>query len=278
MKPYRFEKLRPSRNALKAGDVFTFKLGDVFYFGRIICTDALVGRIPDGILTYIYSTPAKEKTSLPELRLDKLLIPPLVTEMRPWREGYFEVVGNIPLTPRDILAVHCFYDDSRSPAVYYDEYARVIPSRCEPCGRFSVTFLNGIEYQVMQALGLEGEEKVSDAGNSIEPPLLQLMEFEGSKGSSLIFHPPENLIAQLQSKGYQGGGYSWEAIIDALVDLEEGELKNRFDSDPEAEMYVAVADDSTVLERLQTLIERALSDEKLLRRGIERAEALGMME
>ncbi|MEZ5170672.1 MAG: immunity 26/phosphotriesterase HocA family protein [Acidimicrobiia bacterium] len=85
--------LSPSRKKPKVGDVFALQLADGRYlFGRIISTDAMAGPSMGGaILIYVYRERSDQK-ALPkraELRPDRLLVSPIMTNQRPWTKGCF---------------------------------------------------------------------------------------------------------------------------------------------------------------------------------------------
>lgn len=141
----------------KPGDVFAYLMPDGLYrYGRVIRVDAEVGGFPDGILVYLYRAVSRSKNEVPVLHASELLIPPVATNLQPWRLGYFEVVRSRRLEPADVLPQHCFYSDLFRK--YYDEYGRELPARVEPCGGFGLCTVLGIDNRVSEALGIPFSE------------------------------------------------------------------------------------------------------------------------
>lgn len=114
--------LRPSRKKPKAGEVFALQLVDGRYlFGRVISTEAIAGPSMGGaILIYVYRerSDQKELPERAELRPDRLLVSPIMTNQQPWTKGYFETIENLPLDGDDVLSQHCF---RRWDGRYFDE-------------------------------------------------------------------------------------------------------------------------------------------------------------
>jgi len=118
----------------------------------VISTTAKAGPDMPAILIYIYSARSQRKEAPPleQLSLKRLLIPPLMTNRRPWTEGYFENVMWQPLTPDDVLPQHCF----RANGKYYDEQSREIDRAVEPCGIWGLESFRTIDDGISMALGI----------------------------------------------------------------------------------------------------------------------------
>jgi hypothetical protein len=145
------EILKKSRRPPKVGDVFTFRIGDRWRFGRVIRTDAHPLRDYDANLFYIYRTARPEPSPTPDLRRDDLLLPPMMTNRLPWSRGYFEVLENRQLTSDDVFPQHCF---TRQHRVYVDEYRNPLAARHEPCGDFVLHSYRTIDDAISEALGI----------------------------------------------------------------------------------------------------------------------------
>ncbi len=129
-------RLSRSRRKPRAGDEFAFRVPDqTFGFGRVIRTDAIVGPWERVLLVYIYSEFSRSKDTMPSLRRGSLLLPPLLTNAKPWTEGYFETIAHVELSVDDILSPHCFHDIR---GFFVDEYGNRLPDRIDPCGEYSI--------------------------------------------------------------------------------------------------------------------------------------------
>lgn len=148
--------LSSSRKKPKAGDVFALQLPDGrFLFGRVISTEAMAGPSMGGaILIYVYRERSDEM-GLPdrgELRPDRLLVSPIMTNQRPWTKGYFETIENLPLDGDDVLDQHCF---RRWDGGYFDEALNELPGPVEPVGDYGVHSFRTIDDEISDALGFD---------------------------------------------------------------------------------------------------------------------------
>ncbi len=143
--------LNPSRKKVRPGDIFCFQIiDDRFHFGRVIRVDAKIGGWENVILVYFYRTTSEVKTQIPVLSKSDLLIPPIGTNHKAWRTGYFETVANTPLSRDDVLPVHCFY--SLLQGAYYDENGLRLAHRTDPCGTFVLDSFATIDDALSDAL------------------------------------------------------------------------------------------------------------------------------
>jgi len=147
--------LKPSRKKPRAGDVFVLQMPDERYsFGRVISTAAMVsGRMPAQLI-YVFKTRSGSK-DLPdrsELRCDRLLVPPMMTNLLPWSRGYLETVEHIPLEAEDVLNQHCFY--SSLSRKYFDEFGSELPAPIEPVGQAGLHSFRTIDDAVSAALDI----------------------------------------------------------------------------------------------------------------------------
>jgi hypothetical protein len=145
-------QLKRSRRIPQRGDVFALApAGHGFLFGRVISTDANPLGVGDANLVYIYATRSPTKNAVPTLSLWNLLVPPLMTNRRPWTMGYIEFVANRPLAPGDQLPRHCFRD---SRGWYFDEHGARLAEPAEPVGTWGLHSFKTIDDEVSRALGI----------------------------------------------------------------------------------------------------------------------------
>jgi hypothetical protein len=145
--------LKRSRKELNPGDIFAFQIKEGEYmFGRVIRTDAMIHSMEDCILIYIYNDVSKDKNNIPKLDKNNLLIPPIMTNKRPWTMGYFETIDHKPLIEVDVLQPHCFRDPTFGK--YYDEYNNELPSKIKPCGMQALHSYRTIDDEISDALGI----------------------------------------------------------------------------------------------------------------------------
>jgi hypothetical protein len=147
--------LESSRRRLQAGDLFVMRFEeDLHVFGRIVSTEAWAGwSMPKAILIYVYDTksPTLEPPPRADLRRDRLLVPPMMTNRLGWSRGYFQTVAHWPLEPGDTFERHCF-DDFRGTC--YDEFTNKLPRCVEPCGDWGLHSFRTIDDAVSEALGI----------------------------------------------------------------------------------------------------------------------------
>jgi len=144
--------LRKTRRNPEPGDIFAMLPPDgLFLFGRVISVDANPLGVGGAYLIYVYRARARQKTRVPELFRGQLLVPPMMTNKRPWTMGYFEPVEKRPLGPMDVLPQHCFKD---SRGWYFDEQGNRLPAPVEPVGQWGLHSFRTIDDAVSGALGI----------------------------------------------------------------------------------------------------------------------------
>ncbi|MCE5199648.1 MAG: Imm26 family immunity protein [Armatimonadota bacterium] len=145
--------IKPSRARIRPGDIFVVQPhGREYVFGRVIKADAsILGGLV--YLVYIYNAFAKDKTDIPRLDKNNLLIPPILTDRSGWRSGICETVAQMPLTKDDILPNHCFMNTARPPR-YFDEHDDPLRGCTQPCGKHALELERGIDALITDALEL----------------------------------------------------------------------------------------------------------------------------
>jgi hypothetical protein len=144
--------LRRSRPSLEAGDVFAMQPPvDGYLFGRVIDLHANVFGTPNEILIYIYSMRSIQKRAPQELRPDRLLVPPVITNRLPWTRGYFEHLEHRQLRASDRLQRHCFEDGFGH---YFDETGTQLATPVEPVGSWGLSSFRSIDDSISRALGI----------------------------------------------------------------------------------------------------------------------------
>ena len=129
MKKINLEILKKDRKKRGVGDIFAFKpTGQDYYFGRIIKTDADCGfGGPTANLVYVYDVCSKEKSKIPPLNKDNLLIPPFFINNLPWTRGYFETLINETLKKNDVFENNVFWNPVDEN--YVDENNKVVKKK-----------------------------------------------------------------------------------------------------------------------------------------------------
>lgn len=78
--------------------------------------------------------------------------------------------------------------------------------------------------------------------------------------------------AVFEEAGFDGGGYAWEGVVRALVQMHAPKLKKKLSYDPEASMFCVVSKDREALGHVAALIQLVLADPALLRDAITHAD------
>jgi len=145
--------LKKTNKSPKSGDVFVYQLKsypEMYFWGRVIRTDAYVGGFENTVLIYLYNKKTNDKGVIPQLDRTNLLVAPIATNSLPWRKGYFETVGNIGLDANAVLNQHCFKDFTGK---YYDDYGLQC-SAIEPIGEFGLDSYQTIDDKISEVLDL----------------------------------------------------------------------------------------------------------------------------
>ena len=150
--------LKKTRKSPEAGDVFVMLPPDgLFLYGRVIATDATIGPMRDCILIYVYRPRSEQKEAVPELLRGQLLVPPMMTNKRPWTMGYFETLQKRELGPMDRLPQHCFFSSPLFPGGvgrYFDEHSNHLSGPIEPVGEWGLHSFRTIDDEISEALGI----------------------------------------------------------------------------------------------------------------------------
>ena len=75
-----------------------------------------------------------------------------------------------------------------------------------------------------------------------------------------------------EEAGFDGGGYGWEGVVRALVQMRAPKLKKKLSYDPEAGMFSVVSKDRDALVQVADLIRAAVAHPALLREAIANAD------
>ncbi len=89
---------------------------------------------------------------------------------------------------------------------------------------------------------------------------------------SLCFDRFELVGDALEARELQGGGYTWHAIVEALVRTHTPELEGAVNYDPEAGMFVAYGRSREVLKTVAALIRRAVNEPAWLLQALDNAD------
>lgn len=150
--------LKKTRKSPEVGDVFVMLPPEgLFLYGRVVANDLSKGPMPNCILIYVYRARSKEKEAVPELLRGQLLVPPMMTNKRPWTMGYFETLQNRELGPMDRLPQHCFFSSPLVPGGvgrYFDEHRNLLPGPIEPVGEWGLHSFRTIDDEISKALGI----------------------------------------------------------------------------------------------------------------------------
>jgi ribulose 1,5-bisphosphate synthetase/thiazole synthase len=79
------------------------------------------------------------------------------------------------------------------------------------------------------------------------------------------------IAAIFEERELQGGGYTWEGIVQALIEMRMPEALDDLDIGAEADNMYAYSSDRDLLERVADLMREAAADHALLIAAIEHA-------
>ena len=92
----------------------------------------------------------------------------------------------------------------------------------------------------------------------------EILDFEDGRWLLVIRHTDDATYELFETRGLQGGGYTWQAIANALIALHAPELAALVEVDAEAEEMSAYAQDRAALEALSALLVSAAANHELL--------------
>lgn len=110
-----FKKLKASKCPVMDGDIFVCTINDeVYYYGKVI--EANLKHASDEWIDGCHVVCIfREKTVTKDLKeyygnYNNLLVEPSIVTIDYWRKGWFETIGNIPLTQKDKNLDYGFWD------------------------------------------------------------------------------------------------------------------------------------------------------------------------
>lgn len=106
----------------------------------------------------------------------------------------------------------------------------------------------------------------------------RISESQGGQFSYNYFNYDPQVIEFFESKGLQGGGYTWEALARAGLEISGSTLIGEIDFDSESDSLFAYASSRPVLEELESVVERLASDAAFRDRCMALAEERGALE
>jgi hypothetical protein len=118
--------------------------------------------------------------------------------------------------------------------------------------------------------GLRGDGEILGVAQSDVAPC-RLVDHGGGRFSLCLddFRMPQSDV--LEARGLQGGGYTWQAVADALVRMRRPELTTDLTYDSEAGMFVALGGREP-LRVLAKLIQEAINNPAVLSEAVNRAD------
>ncbi len=105
--------------------------------------------------------------------------------------------------------------------------------------------------------------------------LPKLLETTPGKFSMLLYAGTTPVDALVEELGHEPNGYFWEGVARRLVAAEAPSLENRFNYDPEGDMFCAYGEDRAALEALGELLDAVAKDSSRMRSLVAAAGADG---
>jgi hypothetical protein len=87
-----------------------------------------------------------------------------------------------------------------------------------------------------------------------------IMEISKGKFSFNYYNNRPEVIEFFESKGYQGGGYTWEGLARAGSKLSGSKLLSLVEFDPEGDALYAYSSSKPALEELEAVVKRIATD------------------
>ena len=106
---------------------------------------------------------------------------------------------------------------------------------------------------------------------------LQIIQYDDGRYGLTVMEPgaPDASYWQVfEENELQGGGYTWEGLIESLVRLRMPDSLSSIEIGAEADNAYVNSADRKLLERIAALIEEAINEEELLMEAIENADDL----
>ncbi|MBE6754655.1 MAG: hypothetical protein E7559_09980 [Ruminococcaceae bacterium] len=146
--------MHKSRKKPCVGDVFVLQpFSGTFYFGKVIQSDLQSDDsfIRGMFLVYIYDYSSTKKEIVTDFENSDFLIAPMIINTQPWLKGYFETIGNIPVTVQERNVEYGFWDVIKKH--YVDIKGNVLDSPPKYHSIYGLGSYGIITKEVFKALG-----------------------------------------------------------------------------------------------------------------------------
>jgi hypothetical protein len=91
---------------------------------------------------------------------------------------------------------------------------------------------------------------------------------------SLMFMEMEPLSEGIQKQGGSGGGYSWESMVKAVLEMRSVVFTD-LEFDPESDMFSVASSDKKALQTVASIVRQLTEDPGLVTRAISHAKSRG---
>ena len=106
----------------------------------------------------------------------------------------------------------------------------------------------------------------------------RITELSAGEFSYNYFNYRPEMLALFESKGLQGGGYTWEGLAKAGLTLTNSALADQIEFDPEGDALFATSTSRQALEQLESVVKRLASDSAFRDQCFELAAESGVLE
>ncbi|WP_426687924.1 Imm51 family immunity protein [Rhodanobacter ginsengiterrae] len=106
----------------------------------------------------------------------------------------------------------------------------------------------------------------------------RITELSPGEYSYNYFNYRPEVLAFFESKGLQGGGYTWEGLAKAGLELTDSELADLIEFDPEGDALFATSSSRPALEQLDSIVKRLGTDSAFRDQCIAHASESGELE
>ncbi|WP_055106617.1 immunity 26/phosphotriesterase HocA family protein [Paenibacillus ihumii] len=147
--------MKKSRKKPQEGDIFVIQPKENhYYFGKVIKTNIQGKNLNfEGMnLIFMYNCLSHNKEIPRNLDEFEFLFAPTVVNFQGWLKGYFETVGNQPLTVKELNVDYGFYDDPERQDRFYNlEGERILhkPKYLDFVGLASYGYVGRQAYRVL---------------------------------------------------------------------------------------------------------------------------------
>lgn len=298
-------KLKRNRKPVEVhlGDVFLVsnKQG-LYFYGKVIrrtnSKSPAFSWSKESFVAFIFKCTTVEKNLNSYLpNYDDCVCGPDIFDVSYWEKGYFEIIGNVPLTKEEKKMDIGFFDNNRKwGKVFIDSQGKILSHFPQYFGSSGFTTVVGVSLNLSvayitnpsllnehnNAVPTVNTEAINNSDKTIRnfkieksseitekfqkeiAPFIWVAIDDGFSVCLNVGHYLQDLFASRTEEGFWGNGYDWESLARVFLEEKRPNLLDEIDFDSEAGMFCAYSDNKDALAEFVVSFKKTCENKPLI--------------